>query len=407
MDSKKDKKTGTMMNKEENNQKAMVSIVLGAYNRLEYLKFTIDSVRNQAINMPHEIIVVDGGSTDGSIDWLSQQKDIITIIQYNRGEWNGQEIKRRSWGYFMNLGFKIAKGKYICMVSDDCIIMPDALKNGIELFEQYLNRGEKIGAMAFYWKDWPKNHMYEIRHTLSEKLYVNHGLYLRKALEEVGYIDEDNYMFYCADCDVCLKMWNSGYKCVESPDSYVIHYAHANLEVRKTNLLLVPKELEKLNKVWEGIYYHGEDDGYKRKIIYKRFDDRAFIENVIESRYPYKYMEENSKIVELNKLIDKECSNNNVVIYGAGEHTEMLLNRTNMYYMDIKYLVDKNRFGEEVLGYQIEKPEKILESIPDVIVISSYEYQDEIFCYLKNDLKYDGKVVLLYSADEDRPFYCC
>jgi len=66
-------------------------------------------------------------------------------------------------------------------------------------------------------------------------MFVNHGLYSKEALEAVGYADEDNYNFYHADGDLCLRMWEKGYVCVDSPDSFVEHYAHANEKVRATN----------------------------------------------------------------------------------------------------------------------------------------------------------------------------
>jgi glycosyltransferase involved in cell wall biosynthesis len=214
-----------------------ISIVLGTYNRKKFLKLTIDSIRKEMVDsdLRHEIIVIDGGSNDGSLNWLIKQKDIITIIQHNRGRWRGKEINRRSWGYFMNLGFKIAQGKYICMVSDDCLLVPCSIKNGYNLFEEKLKENKKIGAIAFYWRDWPAEKEYRVGKTFGDNLFVNHGFYLNTALKEVDYVDENTYNFYHADGDLCLKLICNGYSCIPSPNSYIEHYSHANIKVRNSN----------------------------------------------------------------------------------------------------------------------------------------------------------------------------
>lgn len=110
----------------------IVSVVMGTYNRYEFLRRTIDTVREELKNLTHEIIVVDGGSNDETTPWLLEQKDVISIIQHNRGDWLGKPVERKSWGYFMNLGFKAGSAKYVCMVSDDCLIIPGAILNGIK-----------------------------------------------------------------------------------------------------------------------------------------------------------------------------------------------------------------------------------------------------------------------------------
>ena len=213
-----------------------VSVVIGSYQRNGFIQLAIESVRADLINTPHEIIVVDGGSTDGSLEWLISQKDIITIAQHNRGIWNGKTIIKKSWGYFMNLGFKIAKGKYICMLSDDCIVTPNSLINGIQLFDNSLaNPSIKVGAIAFYWRNWPKDQKYLVGKTWGDNIFVNHGLYLNAALKEVSYADEDNYHFYHADGDLSLRLWNKGYSIIDSPKSFVEHYVDTNEHVRIEN----------------------------------------------------------------------------------------------------------------------------------------------------------------------------
>jgi len=203
--------------------KKQISVVIGSFNRFNLLKLCIEAVREELYNFNYEIIVIDGGSTDGSGEWLLKQKDIITILQHNRGEWQGKEIERRSWGYFMNLGFKAAQGKYICMLSDDSLIIPGAIKNGYSLFEEKLNEGRKIGGVAFYFRDYPVRKKYAVAVNVGN-LYVNHGLYLNAALKEVDYISEDEYHFYFADTDLVLKMKQKGYEIIASKKSFVEHY---------------------------------------------------------------------------------------------------------------------------------------------------------------------------------------
>jgi len=258
-----------------------LSVVLGSYNRLKFLKLTIYSIRRelQGCPFPCEIIVVDGGSSDGSLRWLARQKDIITIVQHNRGQWRGAQIVRRSWGYFMNLGFKCAQGKYVCMLSDDCLVVPGAIRNGVNLFEARLSAGEKVGALAFYWRDWPLQQTYRVGETLGGKMFVNHGLYLKEALEAVGFIDEESYFFYQADGDLCLKMWQDGYSCIDSPDSYIEHYCHANLEARESNRERQQKDHATYLKRWEGIFYCVEANNTGRWISKEFVDTDSVVNN--------------------------------------------------------------------------------------------------------------------------------
>lgn len=229
-----------------------LSVVLGSYNRKSFLKLAIESIRQElrTCEFPTEIIVIDGGSSDGSLSWLIRQKDIITIVQYNRGTWNGKQIDRKSWGFFMNLGFRCAHGKYVCMLSDDCLVIPNAIINGYNLFKRELSNNRKIGAVAFFWRDWPDRSKYFIMTTPDGIVLVNHGIFLKEALEKVGYIDEENYLFYNADTDLCLRMVESGFEIITSPESYIEHYSHANLQLRKTNTDVAPQDFAAFCQRW-------------------------------------------------------------------------------------------------------------------------------------------------------------
>ncbi|MCC7369967.1 MAG: glycosyltransferase [Chloroflexi bacterium] len=250
----------------------LVSVVIGSYNRRPFLQQAIETVRENGANLSYETIVVDGGSTDGSVGWLVKQKDVVTIVQHNRGEFRGQPIRRRSWGYFMNLGFKSAQGHYILMISDDCLLVPGAMERGVEHLQQLKAAGRKIGGGAFYFRNWPNERDYYVQRTLGGKLMVNHGLYTRVALEAVGFVDEDRYGFYKADGDLCLKMWEAGFEVVDCPGAYVEHFEGANRAVRKSNRELLARDREAYRQRWEGIFWDPEGPELRDQLT-AAFDD--------------------------------------------------------------------------------------------------------------------------------------
>lgn len=249
-----------------------ISVVLGSYNRKEFLYQAIESIRSNGITVPYEIIVVDGGSTDGALEWLCSQSDIITIVQHNRTAAGNQLSKRRSWGYFMNLGFKCAEGRYIVMISDDSLLVPGAVMNGVRHCETLRQDGRNVGAVAFYWRNWPEQREYWVGLTHGEKMFVNHGLYVRAALQQVAWIDEDRYQFYCADGDLCLKLWEQGYEVVDCPTSFVEHFSHANPAVRHSNLESERHDRTVYQDRWRGIFFD-PDKPNRRDWICLTYDD--------------------------------------------------------------------------------------------------------------------------------------
>ena len=234
---------------------AQVSIVLGTYNRLAFLKATIASVRASQVDFAYEIIVVDGGSKDGTLEWLAAQRDIICIIQHNREVVDGKPRRKRSWGYFMNLGFKCAEGRYICMISDDSVVHPDTLANGVRRFDREAASGRRLGALAFYWRSWPEEKNYRVGSTLGNNVMVNHGLFLREAVEQVGWIDDKRYDFYCADGDLSLRLWHAGYEIVACDDALLEHFERVDPNIREQNLTGLNADWTTYIERWKGIYY--------------------------------------------------------------------------------------------------------------------------------------------------------
>ena len=95
-------------------------------------------------------------------------------------------------------------------------------------------------------------------------------------------------------------------------------------------------------------------------------------------------------LARLRARVDAElprwCSERQrIAIYGAGYHTECLLDATDLGKAELVSLVDGNpgKQGSRVLGLPVVAPEGLAALRPDAIVISSYDFQDEMLANLR------------------------
>ena len=97
---------------------AKVTIITAVYNGAAYIKRAIDSIAEQTYDNI-EYIVVDGGSTDGTVDILRQHSNVVTrfISEPDKGIYDA-----------MNKGVKMATGDWIYFLGCDDYLYPDFSK---------------------------------------------------------------------------------------------------------------------------------------------------------------------------------------------------------------------------------------------------------------------------------------
>jgi glycosyltransferase involved in cell wall biosynthesis len=96
----------------------MFSIVVPTLNSEQYIAETLESLRAQEFTS-FEVIVVDGGSTDGTLDIVSGFGDTVDLVL--EGPDSGQAEA-------FNKGFRAAQGEYFLWVNGDDLLHPNALK---------------------------------------------------------------------------------------------------------------------------------------------------------------------------------------------------------------------------------------------------------------------------------------
>ena len=202
-----------------------VSIIIVNYNTLHVLKPCIDSIVNQTHDVEYEIIVVDNGSTDGSIEALSTDERVTLIPM-------GENL---GFGRANNQGLKISKGKYIFFLNSDTLLKNNAIKMFYDFAENYQGR---LGALGCILEDRKGNKIHsngkfrKMNDDIMEFLWIPilKGLHLyRKPIRE--YPEQWMKVDYItgADLFVSRKVLDT---CGTFHPAFFMYYEESELELR-------------------------------------------------------------------------------------------------------------------------------------------------------------------------------
>ena len=108
----------------ENKFNPMVTIVTPSFNQGQFIEETILSVLNQSYENI-QYILVDGDSSDKTMDVVNKYRDRIDIIIHEKDKGQSDAI---------NKGFRLAKGELVGWINSDDILYPDCLEKIVELY---------------------------------------------------------------------------------------------------------------------------------------------------------------------------------------------------------------------------------------------------------------------------------
>jgi len=207
------------------------SIYLLAYNRLHKTKYAVECVLKYTQDVDHELILVDNGSDDGTLDFFqSVQHKNKTIIRVT---------KNIGSGYPFEHIYRVSKGKYLVCVPNDVYVTKNWLSNLLKCYEsdprighampvssnhsnkqqvdlEYSDFDEMQEKAAEYNKSDPAK--WEERMRLVNVIAV----FPKHVLESVGFIDRA-FVHDFGEDDYAARLRHSGYKLILCRDTWVCH----------------------------------------------------------------------------------------------------------------------------------------------------------------------------------------
>ncbi len=235
-----------------------LSVIIVSWNVKDLLRLCLNSVleslsSGQGHRLSPQLIVVDNASSDGSVGMLREQFPQIHLIanEKNLGFTRGN-----------NQGIAFSDGRYILLLNPDTEVVGDALGDMVAYMEAHHQVGalgpqllDPDGQVQSSRRRFPNLSTAYVESTflqqwgpksdILKRYYVLDGsddetqavdwvvgaclLMRRKALQEVGLLDERFFM-YSEELDWCYRAKRSGWEVVYLPTAQVIHYVGKSSE---------------------------------------------------------------------------------------------------------------------------------------------------------------------------------
>ena len=211
----------------------IVSIIILAFNQLKHTRACLESLAAHT-TVPHEIIVVDNGSTDGTPEFLKSWQaahENCTVIrnESNRGFAGGN-----------NQGLSIARGDFLVLLNNDTIVTHGWLEHLLEAFDRHPDMGiagpvsnnvsgpqlvkaayGNLQEMPGFAEEWTRNHRGQ---SLEVARAVGFCLAARReVISAIGGLDERFGSGNFEDDDFCIRARLAGFRIRIAQDAFVHH----------------------------------------------------------------------------------------------------------------------------------------------------------------------------------------
>lgn len=250
--------------------KLKISVVIPNYNGMNFLGNCLKSLENESErDESHflELIIIDNGSNDGSLDFLKDKANDNNLDNINYS----LILNKNNLGFAkaVNQGIKLANDQntdYISLLNNDVVVKPgfiSSLVKSIEIDENIFSVSSKMlqykspdliddAGDEYTILGWTK----KAGDGKSSKYYSNSrkifsscagaALYRKSILNEIGYFDE-NFFAYMEDVDIGFRALINGYTNVYSPNAIVYHIGSGSSGSRYNEFKI---KLAARNNIW-------------------------------------------------------------------------------------------------------------------------------------------------------------
>lgn len=206
-----------------------VSFLIRTYNEAKYINQLLDSINNQVGDFEYEIIIIDSGSNDNTVNFAKKHKNVKLI-----------EIPKNTFTYgsSLNRGLVEATGTYVVILSGHCIIDgSNYLNNIINAFEADVSVGIIYGKHKFT-QATRTSECIDFTLRFSRELKTsypnNANAAYRRSL--FNFIKFDPFLPALEDKDIAIKAMELGYRYsyLQGIDVYHLHEENNSQVFRRT-----------------------------------------------------------------------------------------------------------------------------------------------------------------------------
>ena len=193
------------------------SVIIPTFNRKQLLLKTLEGLEKQSISHDiFEVIVVDDGSNDGTLEHLNQNsfKFALTFLRQSN---QGPAAAR-------NNGAEKAAGTVLAFIDDDAIPCENWLKNALISLKNASPRDAGIEGAVHPMANQVPGPMDHVVKNVSGKTYLTCNMfYFKRIFEELGGFDFKNFPYIQEDSDLAFSAFSKNYFIPFDPKIKVFH----------------------------------------------------------------------------------------------------------------------------------------------------------------------------------------